>query len=255
MEIHAHQVKAFEQAAWRRFEMEMLEHSKSFSPHLTAILGDEQLLVALRAAMARAWGYGFTNRGPIRLYIELMFLCGSAFDTDPQYALLGQALRDPSDQMWRAEQIHEGHNRYMEEVAGRKNINVRNSLRELAKLVREPIFGSAADFDVVLRREMKRVFAKRYLYIGEEGITKLIEEGKSISTAYAFTEPRQMGLIVILMFAFGHGCTNDPLYPWISNTLQDDRIVYSAGRAERLERKAVTWLTHVLARDPSGVEV
>ena len=76
---------AFEQAALRRFEDEMVVHSKDFSPLLCEIIGEDQLRVAVRQAMARAAGYGFTYRGPIRLFIEMMFLCGSAFDTDPQY--------------------------------------------------------------------------------------------------------------------------------------------------------------------------
>jgi hypothetical protein len=56
------------------------------------------------------------------------------------------------------------------------------------------------------------------------------------------------------MFAFGHGCTHDPLYPWIARTLKDERIKDPAARAERLEKKAITWLDHVLARPPKGVQ-
>ena len=59
-------------------------------------------------------------------------------------------------------------------------------------------------------------------------------------------------MVVVLMFAFGHGCTDDPLYPWISRTLKNERIVDPAARAGRLEKKAVTWLEHVLARPQKG---
>ena len=55
--------------------------------------------------MARAEGYGFTNRGPLRLFIEMMFLCGSGFDTDPQYPAVGAVLRAAGDQMQRAQMI------------------------------------------------------------------------------------------------------------------------------------------------------
>ena len=60
--------------------------------------------------------------------------------------------------------------------------------------------------------------------------------------------------MVALMFAFGHGCANDPLYPWIANTLRDERIADSAARADRLERKALTWLNHVLANTSGGAQ-
>jgi hypothetical protein len=61
-------------------------------------------------------------------------------------------------------------------------------------------------------------------------------------------------MIVILMFAFGHGCVADPLYPWISQVLTDERITSAEARGQRLERKALTWLDHVLARPLPGGE-
>ena len=48
------------------------------------------------------------------------------------------------------------------------------------------------------------------------------------------------------MYSFGHGFAKDPLYPWISSTLNDDRIVDAAAREERLEKKAINWLDNVL---------
>ena len=62
-----------------------------------------------------------------------------------------------------------------------------------------------------------------------------------------------MTLLAILMFSFGHGCLDDPLYPWMSQTLSDERITDVSARAERLERKSITWLDHVLARPAAGV--
>ena len=91
LQIRKEQMLVFEQDALRRFEDEMVVHSTDFSP-LCEVIGEGQLRVALRRAMARAGGYGFTYRGPIRLFIELMFLCGSAFDTDPQYPCGGEDL-------------------------------------------------------------------------------------------------------------------------------------------------------------------
>ena len=104
LKIRPTQMIVFEKASLRRFEDEMVVHSKEFTPRLYEVLGEEQLRVALRQAMKRADTYGFTNRGPIRLYIELMFLYGSDFDTDPQYPAIGKVLKAPGDQMKRAEE-------------------------------------------------------------------------------------------------------------------------------------------------------
>ena len=61
-------------------------------------------------------------------------------------------------------------------------------------------------------------------------------------------------MLIALMFAFGAGCSDDPLYPWIAATLRDPRIISPELRARRLERKSRTWLRHVVAsmQDESG---
>lgn len=255
LKIRKQQIEVFEQAALRNFENEMVAHSKEFSPRLCEVLGEEQLRVALRQAMDRAGTYGFTYRGPLRLYIELMFLCGSHFDTDPQYPAVGEALNASGDQMQRAEQIHEGVLDYLEKVSGPNNVNVRKALEALSVFARKPITFSSNDFVAEMLQEMTRSFPQKAAYIGEERLTALIHEGRAEARKYDFPPPRGEALVVVLMFAFGHGCTNDPLYPWIVRTLTDQRIVSSAGRAERLERKAVTWLDHVLARPRNGEQI
>ncbi|MCY1013798.1 hypothetical protein OV079_51395 [Nannocystis pusilla] len=55
------------------------------SPPLFKTLGEEPMLVVVRTGMAAAERHGFNLRGPVRMYLELMLLFGSRFDTDPQY--------------------------------------------------------------------------------------------------------------------------------------------------------------------------
>ena len=102
-------------------------------------------------------------------------------------------------------------------------------------------------------QEMTRAFPQKAAYVGEEGLLALIQEGRTEARKYGFSTVRGEAMMVVLMFAFGHGCTDDPLYPWISRTLKDERIKDPAARAKRLEKKAVTWLDHVLDRPREGV--
>jgi hypothetical protein len=250
--IRSEQMKVFEQAARRQFEEEMLAHSKDFSPRLCEVIGDEQLRVALQPAMTRAEGYGFTYRGPVRLFIEMMFLCGSAFDTDPQYPAMGEVLRAPGDQMQRAEQIHEGFLDYLDKVSGPGAANVQKALKDLLSLARMPPPTLSNGFVPGMLEGMNHIFPQKTAYVGESALRALIDEGIAEAQQYRFETDRQRALLVVLKFAFGHGCTDDPLYPWIARTLKDERTIDPAGRAERLEMKAVTWLEHVVARNEQG---
>ena len=249
MVIRSEQIKAFEQDALRRFEDEMVRHSKDVSPRLSEVLGGAQLRVAVRAALARAQTYGFTNRGPARLFVEMMFLCGSSFDTDPQYPGISEALRAPEDQMIRAEKIHQGQLEYVEKVSGPGAMNVHAALRDLAVFASQPLPFDSANLTSGMLAEMRRLFPKKAEHAGDAALQALIGESRSDCLKYGFSTVRQMALIAVLKFGFGHGCTHDPLYPWIENTLQDPRIVSPEARAARLENKARTWLDHVNARN------
>lgn len=246
LKVRPAQMTSFDEAAWRRFEDEMVAHSKEFTPRLCEVLGDDQLRVALRRAITRARDYGFTYRGPIRLYVEMMFLFGSAFDSDPQYPWAARILHGSEEQMVRADRLCEAVLDYQAKVSGPEAANTRRALADLRLMAREPLAIEPHDFDAGMRREMHRVFPEKATYIGEPGLTALIHEGRAEGRKHRFPAPRGEAMLVTLMFAFGHGCSRDPLYPWITRTLTDDRIVGPAARAERLERKAGTWLEHVL---------
>lgn len=252
--IREQQMEAFRRASRAAFEDEMVAHSRNFSPRLCEVIGEEQLRVALRRAIDRADRYGFTCRGPIRLFIELMFLFGSGFDTDAQYPWAREILHGSGDEMQRAQQLYERTLDYQEKVSGRNGENTRGALMELLILARRPETFLSSDIVTSLRREMTRVFPDKAAYIGEGGLTTLIEEGRSEAQKYLFPTTRGEALVVSLMFAFGHGCTDDPLYPWIARTLCDSRITDPAARAGRLEKKAVTWLEHVLAALRKGAQ-
>jgi hypothetical protein len=256
LQIRAQQMTAFEQAALRRFEDEMVVHCKqsTLRARLCKVIGDEQLRVALRQAMERASTYGFTYRGPLRLYIELAFLFGSDFDTDPQYPAIGRFLNASGDQMERAEQIHQEVLDYQEKVYGPQAVNVRTALEALLVLAQKPITFSADNFVGDMLQEIKRAFPQKAAFVGDDALTALVREGRTEARKYRFPTLRGDGLLVTLKFAFGHGCTDDPLYPWISRTLIDEKIIDPAARAKRLENKAVTWLEHVLARPPEGAQ-
>jgi hypothetical protein len=253
--IRKAQMTAFQQAALLRFENEMVAHSQDFAPELSKALGEAQLRLAVRGAMARADGYGFTNRGPIRLFIELMFLFGGGFDTDPQYPWAASILHEPSEQMQRAEQLYEKVLDYQEKVSGPDAVNTREALKSLDLLSKQTLSYSANDFVSGMLREMALIFPQKAAYLGDEALQALIRESCTVAQQARFPTARGYTLIVALMFAFGHGCVDDPLYPWIARTLQDDKIVGPAARAERLEKKALTWLDHVLANIPDGASI
>lgn len=254
--IRRQQMEAFSQAALEAFETEMVVHCNDFSPQLCKVISEEQLRAAIRQAIDRARGYGFTNRGPVRLYIEMMLLFGSDFDNDPQYPWAGEILRsNESDlQMKCAEQLHEKTLDYLEKVIGPEDKFTCQALKRISALSKQqPALSeqqmpfTQEGFISVMLRETAYIYPEKAAYVGDDALESLIWEGIDKAADYGMVTDHSKGLIYVLMFAFGHGCTDDPLYPWIAQTLRDEKITDSTARAMRLEKKATTWLDHVIA--------
>ena len=83
--------------ALSRFEDEMVARVAELSPTLAASLGEDQVLIVVRAAIERAALHGFTLEGPVRLFVNLSLLLGKGFDTDVQYPWAQRSLDMPPE--------------------------------------------------------------------------------------------------------------------------------------------------------------
>jgi hypothetical protein len=242
-------MEVFRKAAMQRFEDEMLVHLGEFSPPLFKAVGEEQMRKAVRFGIAQAGRHGFTFRGPVRLYLELMLLLGSHFNTDPQYPWAAEILanQEAGSQMQRAEWLYEKTMDYRHKVAGPEDAYAHQALRNIATFLRQPIALPNERLVPAMLQEITSLYPQKAAYIGMEGLEALIRKGIHGAARQRFSKIRAVMLVVLLMLAFGHGCGADPLYPWIANTLKDEASADHEARAKHLEEKALSWIEYVLA--------
>lgn len=242
--IRQQQMETFRESALAAFETEMVVHCSGFSPRLCEVIGEEQLRVAIRQTIGRARFYGFTNRGPVCLFIEMMLLFGSAFDTDPQYPWAAEILKshELDFQMQRARHLYKKTLDYLKKVVGPEDMFTLQALKPISALAQLPLPVSRENFISDMMREIAYVYPEKAAYVGNDALEQMIREGINEATAHGMATTHSMAIFCVLMFAFGHGCTDDPLYPWIARTLKDEKITGPATRTERLQKKAMTWL-------------
>ncbi len=254
--IRSEQKDSFREAARKGFETEMLTHLRKFSPALFQAAGEEQMFKAVQLGIESAESYGFTFRGPIRLYLELMLLFGSRFDTDPQYPWAIEILNDRASalQMRRADLLYEKTLDYREKVAGPDDAYTLEAYRKIAIRDQQPLNISSEDLAYTMQREIERLYPQKAAYVGEAGLEALILEGIKEARLHGFSAARGVMVIIMLMLALGHGCTDDPLYPWIARTLKNEAITDPEARAGRLEKRALIWLDNVLAYFEKGAQ-
>ncbi len=246
--IRAEQMDIFQKTALLSFEDQMVAHLAEFSPPLYRTVGEEQMRKVVQLGMSQATKYGFTYRGPVRLYLELMLLFGSYFDTDPQYPWATEILtnKEVGSQMQRAEWLYEKTMDYRKKVAGPEDVYTLEALKKIAVFARNPISMPADNYIPALLREIALIYPQKAAYVGKAGLEALIRKGIVGAQRQRFTTMRGAALVATLMLAFGCGCGIDPLYPWIGKTLNNEAIANPDDKAKHLEKKAVIWLDHVL---------
>jgi len=245
--IRKEQMLAFEQAAMGRFEEEMAAHCREFSPRLCEVVGDDQVRLAVRDAIGRCRGHGFTSRGPIRLYIEMAFLFGSAFDTDPQYTWASRILHAESEQMVRAERLFARILEYQEKIPDPDPGEMIRTLKGLSGWAANNESSSITEFASSMRREIARISPQKTAYAGEARMTDLVLEGCAAAARHGLSTVHGQALMGMLMFVFGHGFIEDPLHPWAWNLLGNERINDPAGRVVALEKEACAFLERMAA--------
>jgi len=239
LKINNNQMKVFERISLNNFEEEMVLHSKVFSPSLCECVCEEQLRITIHNIVKHSGNYGFTNRGSIRLYIELTFLYGKGFDTDPQYSKIRKVLTSSNSQMLRAKHLYEWVAEYQKKVAGFENINTRTAL---SSYLVAPIKINPNDFNEEITQVLRSLSPQKVEHVGRNNIESLLGSASNEGKEYGLFLSSGIDLLVVLKFLFGHACINDPFYPWILSTLKNKNITSPEARTKALGLEALNWL-------------
>lgn len=253
LRIRASQVQVFRDDARRKFVKSMTEHAFAFQPQLCNTLGREAVRPIVDRWVDQADAIGFDERGQTKLFIELGLLFGCGFVDDPQIPWVGDTLADPTlvYPRQKAKALHERANAYTEAVYGPDNIYVMTALHSLTLTEGRKARFVTGDLDNGLLELLSDLHPQKLEYAGEAAIRALISRGRKEAARFGMTSSRAIGLLVVLMSAFGHRCADDRLYPWIGRTLTHEKIVDGEARAARLESRARIWLKSVIENHPS----
>lgn len=231
------QVHAFESTERGRFVDEMVAHLLEFSPRRCGALPAASLHDAVESGIRRADAYALKRRGPIRSFLEAMVLLGSEFDTDPMHLGIASRLRGREDEMVRARFVYAELMRYRDEVTSPDGSNLREGLAALIEAAR----GAAVRADDPRSvPALAAAFPAKAAHAGEQGLRALARRAMLVAHEHGLAAPRTQGVLLVTMFALGHGALDDWSYPSISAGLVDRRD--AEARAGRFEAAALAEL-------------
>lgn len=232
-----------------RFDESLAEHLQYFAPHEAQALGRDGLRDVVRLGRQRAAQYEFTDRESIRLYVELMFLLGSGFATDPQYPWAAAALAldgEPRDQWQRAGALHVSAIEYAHTVLGSKREFVLAALERLVGYRLRDFLGTGL-FPEPLIQQLRVIFPEKWAYLGRDRLQTLIRSARRIAEQHALLAEEAVALFTILLFFLGHEVDRDPTVPWVEATLREAALLEPLTRIEQLESRTWAELRAVLA--------
>ncbi|KAA6460918.1 hypothetical protein DYQ86_11595 [Acidobacteria bacterium AB60] len=247
MLVRQSQIEAFRAAAWRPFEEEMIHHLRQFNPRHFAVVGEAGMRQAIQHGLKNAVNFGFSCKGPLRLFLEFMLMFGSDFHSDATYSWAGVVLRRSAvPEMHRAEELFHLARQYSEVVGG-PGLGFEKEALSRARSIRwGDLSNQGDDYALAGLSLLTRVYPEKVAYVGREELQRSILKAGQCSDQHEVRSPQGKLLFVMLAFSLGQGFASDPLYPWISNTLRAS-IADPEKRAERLHAKAKLYLDAVLA--------
>ena len=245
--IRNKQIELFKEHALRRFIEENVEHIQVFAQKPADALGETVLRQIVEKGIDRANFYGLSQRGPVQFYVEMMFLFGSDFDTDPQYPWINKILRDPEieDQLNRADTLYEKMMNYYEQVIGPDSDYEKKAIMRVSQMPSEAFLSTKGDLRHGMTAQLNYLYPEKCQYIGKLALDALIETGITTANTHGIFNSSGYWLFVGLMFIFGHGCFADLQFPWITGTLSNSLIPDTNKRIERLYLKMLTYLKMV----------
>jgi hypothetical protein len=82
--------------------------------------------------------------------------------------------------------------------------------------------------------------------VGERVLRGLVDTASARAGGLGVTSETGRALIAGLMFGFGHGVLDDPLYPWVARTLNQQLVPDPNERAQRLHEKTRVYIDYML---------
>ncbi len=233
-----------------RYIRELKERLSVRNPELAAAFDEARMQAVVEGAVDAAEHRGFTQRGPIRLYLDLCIAFGSGFVDDPLYPWAREAIGspDPATQTERAEALFASSNAAFDAVRGKNDEWARAGLESLlqwAQQEQQP--PSDRWLGPYIVNTLASLHPQKANHAGDMGLRALVKSAADDCAMHGTNAAHAIMLLSALKFTFGAGCLNDPTYGWMSQILADERAPDPSARFERLRRVAINWARTMLA--------
>ena len=187
--IRNEQIQALDQAVVRILEKDILQYLKLTFPADCELLGEDGARAMIRDGALRARGYGLKTAPGVCVFIDLMFLLGSGFDSDPQLPRArGVLAASEGDEDSRVEDLSRLAKDYRERVEGPgcKHLLAAIERFKAQHITAAPYSGQSMQTPLAIN--LKLLYPEKCEYLGSEGLSGLVRGGIEAAQAHGMTQ-------------------------------------------------------------------
>lgn len=194
-----------------------------YAAPLAASAGQAGLERAVLLGLKAARRAGFTEAPQMRLYLQLMTSFGSYFDTDPQYEWLQHLLNTAEGltSRERARLLYWHSTLYLERVYGKNGLHGIAFGMRASRLDAATLAAITTDYANRGPYLLAQLHPQRGAYLSAASTHLLLDKAVGVAGRNGLGGDAAAPLLLCLMFGFGHGVADDPLYPWVRETLSN----------------------------------
>lgn len=179
-------------------------------------------MAVVQLGRQRAARHGWRSEQTVYLYLSLMLMLGSGFESDPLLPWTARALqREPRrDAVPRMFALHAEALDRLDEIVGERNEHLCKALLRLRGLdlagFDTPDLGAGA---ATLRQCMADLYPQKASAAGADGLEAWAALALARARQHGLQRPRDVALLAGLMFMMGCEVDTDPAWPWVAAAL------------------------------------
>ncbi len=205
MELSDHQVEWLKGFSLTRDIDEVIAHCQEMFPSLVALQGKAHLRSYGERGVALAKEAGFTEKGSVCLFIEMMIILGVGFEHDPLHSwLTPDALDDSSSQLEKSMARYEALKNYLDTVYGEKGVFFEESLQRLRHITINTLPVNPDSYPENVHALLRCLYPQRYDFIGYNTINTWLAFADGQMKNYEVTRAKHQAYMALIMFLFGY---------------------------------------------------
>lgn len=247
--IRRNQMETLALAQLKYFEDDMVAHIRKYFPNHFRVARETAIREVIRHGVRKAGRHGFKSERNVCLYITVMLMLGSNFDSDALYPWAALVLKneDNLSPSARADRLADDALKFLGQIAGPNNRHMNRAFLTIQKNYDKIISAPpAAEIESYVRHQLRQLYPRKFETVGEPVIRDMIGSGIAHAKGYGIIEQRGTVLYIILMFMLGSSFDKDPFLPWLMTILRDTAIDQDT-KVDRLYTGVLSFLNNWLS--------